>query len=146
MFCRYQMEIKPVLLLSVLAIFAVIPAAYAQNSGISQWNNFTSAELGIAFQYPGNWSLTQRNTSSELIPDLVVNNGSNYFNYIKPDTRIDNELAKAGFEAIAQTFVDTYSRNGTIVQSLDFTSTQIDGNPAAAFAYSFGNDPLVIVS
>ncbi|MDQ4072828.1 MAG: hypothetical protein M3162_00850 [Thermoproteota archaeon] len=140
------MEIKSILLFSMLAISAVIPAAYAQNSNISQWNNFTSAELGISFQYPDNWNLTQRNTSSELIPDVVVNNGSNYFNYIKPDTRIDTELANVGFEAIAQTFIDTYSRNGTIVQYLDLNSTQIDGNPTATFAYSFGNNPLIIVS
>jgi len=140
------METKSILLVSILALFAFVPGAYAQNSNISQWKTFTNAELGISFQYPGNWNLTQKNTSSELMPDIVVNNGSNYFNYIKPDSRIDNELSTVGFEAIAQTFVDTYRGNGTIVQALDFNSTQIAGNPTATFAYSFGSNPLVIVS
>lgn len=49
-----------------------------------EWSNYTNDNLGITFDYPSNWTMTEKNNRFEQGPDLSVGSGQHIFTYTAP--------------------------------------------------------------
>jgi hypothetical protein len=136
----------------ILAAFTLpIPLSYAQSNDVNMstsnlttgnWTSYTNSTLGISFDYPFDWEVTEKQGRFEKGPDVIVTDGQIAFKIIKIDESINDIFQRHWLTETVKQFENQYQNDeGTrIIESTDMKKYKIDGERTGTFLYMANNE------
>lgn len=108
------------------------------STAIENYIPYSNSRLGISFEYPSDWKLTEKTSRFSSDADVEVSNGFNTFKFVDHKEAIDSGLEFADLEFLAETATNVLVKppEDRLIEGVDMKSYQIDGKETATFLYT----------
>ena len=128
----------PLFYIFILIILAFSVVLHLQNvmAQSTEWSNYTNYNLGITFDYPSSWNVTEKTNRFEQGPDVSVGSGLHTYTYAAPTMNIQYFDSYVAGLSIGLNLGIPYS-NLQIVENYKLNELQIDGQPTATALYAY---------